>query len=100
MASFLCRGCGNSWPEEQTDKNYHCPRCGYGYIPGLVSANEKQPQVGDLLIFSPQNNAPRRVVSTHPTDPDVIWLDSQVEGKKPIVATRASFCNLFHVHAP
>lgn len=97
MASFICRGCGYVWPEEQTEKHYHCPKCGYGYIPGLVSANEQQPKVGDMLIFSPQNHAPRRVVSVHPTDPDVIWLDSREAGKKPLVVTRNSFVSLFHV---
>lgn len=99
MASFLCKRCGGAWPEAQADKHYHCPTCGYGYIPGAVSANERQPVVGDLLIFSPDNNAPRKVVSIHPTDPDVIWLESHLGGN-PLVVTRASFCNLFYVEAP
>jgi ribosomal protein L37E len=96
MASFLCRDCGHEWPEEQTDKRYYCPQCGYGYPP-LVAASEQQPKVGDMLMFAPSNYAPRRVVSVHPSDPDVIWLDSRVEGKPPLVVTRASFCSLYHV---
>jgi hypothetical protein len=95
MASFLCRGCGHNWPEEETNKRYHCPKCGYGYPP-LVAASNRQPKVGDMLMFAPQNKTVRRVLGVHPTDPDVIWLDSQVEGKRPLVVTRESFCYLYH----